>query len=533
LKIVKQIKANYGFLVIVLAILGLGLIFSTQFQLQKAQSQTTPTPAAAAPQVKGIDSTTAEDGSSLAQVNTFIHVGNTLESLVWLTSGRRVSAQATLSDGTTRNYYYYSGGAVNQLVGGMGMLYANKPASFEVWANDLTSRITPVKDVYAQTTSPTYNPGQGYNLLSPVLPLWKATSNLVYMFYVVIVIAIAFLIVFRSQLNGQDTINLFNAIPSLIISFILVIFSYPLSAVFVDFITIGSGLTYGILVGKEPADPSTCTTQPGYAPGCFLYSGFRIDKSLVNDISGISNDLVKPTTDLQIDDSYMSVWFIWATAGVNPTTKGVDALIPQNFPLSSTVTNVVQGIAGSSAGSTLLTLVFAIATFTASFNLFFKLAREYIILTMYPVLAPFFFLFAAIPGSTNSIVGMYFRRLAAASLTFIAIYALFLVVIIISRQPNNVGELSWVPPLLGYSQTQFQNSAVLANIAKPLIGYFLFISAPVVPDLIQQYVSPPTELPFLQNAKERTQKAGASLMQIGNVINNAIKQSTDTQPRTR
>ena len=426
------------------------------------------------------------------------------------------------SNGTAAAYDPKKKTAIEGLVNLTGELYANKPVSAEIWALDLQQRVS--QTAYAQENNPTYNPGSGYNLLSPVRDLWRTTSNIVYLFYIVIIIGIAFLIVFRQQLDGQNAVNLFNAIPSIIISLVLVFFSYPLSALFIDFITIGSGVTYGVLIGSPGSS----------APGAFLHEDNVVfNPGDVNVIPNFQRTSYTAQNGLQIDDRYVSIWQIFFSAGVNPDAQGINKIIPQEAPFSEILRNIIGSIEGLGGG--ILLLVFSFAAFTAQLNLFFKLAREYVVLTFYVVLSPFFFLFAAIPGQTGNFIGQYFRKLLTASVSFIAVYALFLIIIIVGRSTGGAGDPVWLPPLLGYNTGGLPTGETVNNIIRPLLAFFLFLSAPLIPDAVENLLAEGQNdvNPGANFGKYLQQGANSLISTTIAPLDRTVKGSLDINPRTR
>jgi len=397
--------------------------------------------------------------------------------------------------------YASTGSPLESLINYTGQFYINRPASVQTWADDLRSRFDP--SVYAQNT--TYNPGQGYNLLKPILGLWTTSRNMVYLVYIIIIVVLAFLILFRNTLGGQEAVTLFNAIPSIIISLLLVTFSYPLSAVFIDLVTVGSGVVYGVLITDVNGPGHFLVDTPNYQ--FITYPTF-----------GSTNGVSLNASDLQVDSKYTSIWQVFQTANINPTLNGTSSIIPSEVPLYQEITHIFTSITGNGLVNSILSLVFIFAAFTASLKLFFSLMAEYVILIAYPIVSPFVFLVAAIPNQTGKMITDYFKRLLAAALSFVAVYGLFLVIIIISRG-SYIGNVTWVPPLLGYTgaAATADNPFISQSIIRPLIGYALFISAPLVVDFVKQALaagSGPSSSPG-ENIKKTTQAAGSTIINIG------------------
>jgi len=375
----------------------------------------------------------------------------------------------------------------------MDKMYASPPNSAVIWAYDQYHQIRnqELLAVYAQTSSTNnsfYFPGLGYNLLMPMLGLWQWSRNTVYMFYVVIIIFLSALILFRQNLSGSTAVSLINSLPSLILSLVLVSLSYPIAGFFVDLIYIGSNVAQGLLI-----------TSPG-APG------FEFTRSNNFQFEGQTNNDVYY---LQPDDPHVSIWAIWGTSRTeifpqdcidNPDEPCVSNLLPtmQEGGLLSYVGKLVQpaesavnSLAGSVSGNNLLNLILGLTALMAAFRLFLTLLKSYVLLALAPLYLPWMFLLAAIPSKTKSSIINAIKPLAAASLSFVAIYVLFLIMIIIGRSAdlNNaafetVGQFTFAPPLLGYDPDAIIQAD--QTITRTLIVYILFLASPSIPDMVNR-----------------------------------------------
>ncbi len=373
----------------------------------------------------------------------------------------------------------------------MDTFYLNPPNSSVVWAYDQYQRLQnrELLAVYAQADDPSANafyfPGLGYTLLQPVMGLWEWSRNLVLIFYVVIVIILSFLILFRQSLGGQASVTLINSIPSLILSLVLVTLSYPIAGFFVDLIYIGTGVVQNSLL-----------TAPG-APGREFMTSTHL---------GLEGQDEKDINYLQPDDPYVSIWAIWGTSNAKifdcpEEGECMNNLIPTGIDIEQTgllryigrVLPLGEEAAGGGlvqeAGNRLLDLVLGLAAFMAAFRLFLALLKNYVTLALSPIYLPWMFFIAAIPSKTKSSIINALKPLAAASLTFIAVYALFLLMIIIGQSENfgnealkEAGQFRFTPPLLGYSPDQV--GEVGTSVTRALIIYVLFLAAPTIPDMV-------------------------------------------------
>jgi len=76
--------------------------------------------------------------------------------------------------------------------------------------------------------------GTGYNMLSPFLPIWKAFRNIAYSLYIIIFVVIGIMIMLRTKVNAQTIITIQTALPNLLITLILITFSYAIAGFLLD-----------------------------------------------------------------------------------------------------------------------------------------------------------------------------------------------------------------------------------------------------------------------------------------------------------
>lgn len=64
--------------------------------------------------------------------------------------------------------------------------------------------------------------------------IWGRVRNIAYVLFVVVMIVIGFMIMFRSKINGQVMVTIGNAIPNIIIALVLVTFSFAIAGLIID-----------------------------------------------------------------------------------------------------------------------------------------------------------------------------------------------------------------------------------------------------------------------------------------------------------
>lgn len=84
--------------------------------------------------------------------------------------------------------------------------------------------------------------GFGFGALGPVQAIWKTLRDVMYGFFVIIIIIFAFMIMFRTKISPQTVVTIQSAIPKVIISLILVTFSYAIAGFMIDLVYVVIGI---------------------------------------------------------------------------------------------------------------------------------------------------------------------------------------------------------------------------------------------------------------------------------------------------
>lgn len=416
---------------------------------------------------------------------------------------------------STNSTYSYQGGAVQEIAKFTDFFYSNQPASFIVWAQDqyylaqgAVSFSAAAAEVNPNDTS-AYAPGTGYTILQPVLGLWQMSANIVYAVLMIILIIVAFLILLRQPLGGKEIVTLANSLPAIISTLVLVVFSYALCGLFIDAIYLGSNVSYNLLIGNQNA--------PGY--------GLIKEVDKVDVYGQPTGEKVQLKNILQPDDPQMSIWTVFKISGTSICNRAGDNInkcsfsyiIPNtwfNNPLGVAIEYMIKSLDIIGVDNALIELILALAIFQVSIKLFLGLLNSYLVLSFYPVAAPFVFLSGALPGGTMKALDSFFKTLGGAALNFIVIYACFLLLIVIGHTAvdsgsdlgsayNKIGQVQWVPPMLGYSQKQIFDISTLnnngKNIATSLLIFGFYMALPNVLEMIKKFVE--VSSPFAQLAQ--------------------------------
>lgn len=97
---------------------------------------------------------------------------------------------------------------------------------------------------------------------SGISSLWSTTRNIAYAGYVIIMIIVGFMIMFRNKIGGQMMVTVGNAIPKIIISLILVTFSFAIIGLIIDIAGVATNIIAAIYYGTD-VGKGIQVTSPG------------------------------------------------------------------------------------------------------------------------------------------------------------------------------------------------------------------------------------------------------------------------------
>jgi len=113
----------------------------------------------------------------------------------------------------------------------IALLYNNQISSKEYIADILDNiGIPSVSRAYAQSTGG----GTGYNAMKPFLEIWKVFRNLAYSLYIIMFVVVGIMIMLRTKVNAQTIITIQTALPNLLITLLLITFSYAIVGFMID-----------------------------------------------------------------------------------------------------------------------------------------------------------------------------------------------------------------------------------------------------------------------------------------------------------
>lgn len=224
---------------------------------------------------------------------------------------------------------------------------------------------------------------------SPIKAFWTAMRNVSYGLFVLILVAIGFMVMFRSKLDPRTTVTVTAALPNLVVSLVLITFSLVLAGLIVDLGSILIELVKNILSSQN-----------------LIINGNYVSTRPLDVLSNFS---------VRIYDTPLGTSF-------------------ENLPIIGFL------------GKALFTAVIATVALFISFNIFFTLLFKWAAIMIKTIFAPLFFLWGALPGQGDTTT-KWFKGFLSDVLTFPAVLLILNIANQIISTPAEEGMP--FPPALG------------------------------------------------------------------------------------
>lgn len=303
--------------------------------------------------------------------------------------------------------FYYGKSAIAGIGNYIAMMYATPPADLALWIRDTGQTLGFIpRQAYAQ--------GIGFSGLAPLLPIWKAFRNIAYLLLALVMIAIGFMVMFRKKIDPKTVVTVQNALPKIVITLLLITFSYAIVGLLIDLMYLVMVLLISILVNASGGrlGPGTQAAYLGGGLKTTLFALFGGGMSAVD-------DLVK--------------MFFYN----NPRELG-------NI-LKDLILNVLSVGIYFLAQYALVGFIVAIALLFGFIRIVFMLLSAYIQIIIALLVGPLQLLTEALPGSSS--FSSWFKNLIA-NLSVYPVTAGMLLIGTILTQDLVVDKPIWVPPLL-------------------------------------------------------------------------------------
>ncbi len=245
---------------------------------------------------------------------------------------------------------------------------------------------------------PVYAQGIGWEGFLPVLPIWRAFRNIAYLCMVVVFIIIGFMIMFRKKLNPQTVVTIQEAIPRLVITLLLITFSYAIAGLLLDITQLATRL-----IGN---------TFQSTGLVAIPRSGETAEERLNKILSANILELVMPLK------------------GTRQLANAISRFPGESFGRRAVGWTIAVPIS----------VILSIMGFLVMFKILFALISPYVQIVLSIIFAPFYLLVGAIPGNQNALSKWVKGLLSNAAVFPVTIAMLFLVAILKSGPSAGLGK---------------------------------------------------------------------------------------------
>ena len=266
----------------------------------------------------------------------------------------------------------------------------------------------------------------GKVILNPIELFWKATRNVAYGLFAIVMVAIGFMIILQKEISPRVVLTFTNALPRILGGLVLITFSLPLIALIFDiFAVFASSLVASVAV-KEVLRNITSNLDINGAAGIIgglptLFAGFVID----------------------------------AVAGL--VTGG----------LVKTVTMTIMVVGGI--------IIFTLALF--------RLLSSYAWILVYTIFSPIIILFGSLPGQEGSITDLG-KKLVAKTLVFPVILFFFILALFFVAYTYNPATITLLTG--GNIEEVVGRTYFFGTIMGPLMTLFMLAAAYKAPSLLEE-----------------------------------------------
>jgi hypothetical protein len=336
---------------------------------------------------------------------------------------------------TSANTAFVPGGLMGVTTNAIASLY-NPPASGIQYLAQLKDNFLG-KPAYAQQ-------GTGFVSLQPILPIWRGFRNVVYIISSLIFIVIGLLIMLRIKISPQAVITIQSAIPQIIITLILVTFSYAIAGLLIDLSYLIQNFAIAILFQTQANGLKGTMLPSTNSPGTF--------SNYANGGMGMIFGLMWRALPFR------------AIASLGGIISGIVGGIAGGVGTIAFLTASAGSIApGAAIGIVLFLLVLLIIMVIWLIKFWFGLIKCYVIIIFKIVLAPLEIGMGAFPnmkiGFSSWITDL------VANLAVFPISYLFLIIANIIIDKTTHASL-WIPNLL--SSNTVNNVTSIAGLVQPV-----------------------------------------------------------------
>lgn len=306
----------------------------------------------------------------------------------------------------------------------------------------------------------------GFGVLQPIQSIWVATRNVAYLITSLTLVVIGFMIMMRKKLDAQTVIGIQQALPSIVITLLLITFSYAIAGFMID----------------------------------LLYFVLYFILQLFGDNIFQGGD-AKTAIDFITTHSVFSVvvggLFGGGASSADSAAKAIAQLVDSLFAGAGIAGFIGAGVGKLVQGVGIGSLIVSGALLFAMVKLFFSLLTSYAMILLATIFGPLMLMTNAIPGSNA--FGTWIKNLAGNVAVFpaTAIFIVLAAALMGNANPNfNInstvgfgasgGTSAWAPPLLFGAASSGAPGTSPVEALMALVGLGMLLLTPQFVEMVKK-----------------------------------------------
>lgn len=268
---------------------------------------------------------------------------------------------------------------------------------------------------FPQVAPRAYAQGTGYSAMSSFLPFWKIFRNIAYSLYIIMFVVVGIMIMLRTKINAQTVITIQSALPNLLITLLLITFSYAIVGLMIDIMYF---LIYFVVY---------VLSSPGI------------------------NIIETPTKAISrlLSNSAFNVVFAGRDSIIQAVSLAINSVLKG---INEGIIGIASNTIGAAAAFTQLSyLIPAVWLAINMLKLMWELIKCYVMLVIQVVTAPLQILMNALPGSKA--FSNWLKKTASYILPFPVVACMFLLSAVLIGDPSRATLLQNPGSLFGNNET--------------------------------------------------------------------------------
>lgn len=408
--------------------------------------------------------------------------------------------------------------------------YSNPPASGVAWVQHSFEDVG--------FTPKSYAAGVGFYSLQGFNSVWKIFRNITFLLMAIAIVVVGFLIMFRVKLDAQTVISIENSLPRIIITLLLITFSYAIAGFLVDMMYVVIMIVISLLGNVSQTGIQSLDTT--YLRSIYLtndttlfsvfwnYFNVYMDsiRGILLTIPALIRNIGYSVILLYLNYALYGVWSRMTDAAaftINGDLKPLGVGVGISFPVGKLLFFIIYELLFLVA----IPFVFALALIFITFvflailmlRIFWMLLNCYVQVIINIIFAPVLIIPNVLPG--NDAFMNWFKKVAGNLAAFPVTIALLITVQLIALNDEFIGSAVLNTTTQNGAGIQFSLPLIPLNSSQivPIIaGIFLFL----IPGFAQSVVEAIAGKPVTEAGVDTL--FGGGVGKIGNIGNALVGQ---------